>query len=531
MSGSLREASPYGQGNTVASRAKRSLIAPGLSRVGFERLEAHREGCSCGPGEACPVWEPQDHQAALLSVDRGILLSAGALGSGKSEPGALRLLKWALRNPRRPDGRPTKWYVIGPDFSLIKQEQFEKILEHARRLRGAQVVKRVVGGQDPRIVLCHDQVILGRSSTDPNRLRGHEVDGFWLDEAQNVEEKAFRIAISRLRSTTAVRVVITGSPEDSPDWVWKFLSGEDEGYNKVRQRLLDEGSGLWAFRWSTAMNKANTGGVVGVVRAILDASAQGASAQELEGRFPATPEAPSLGVIDYGKAFVGKVTLPLGEVQPAVLGIDIGESIDFTWFTVMSSRGVVLAMERFNAGTPGVPRSEFFPYLEERIAAVAKRWRVNRVVIDSAKSGKAIQQNVSRKLSGFKVEALATDAPGKKAAAIEALSVALGRGDVRIPTAWQTSEGGLEVEHVEQLRKEFEEYVPTELGGGKRRWEHPDGGHDDGIVSLALAWHGINGRAQRRDDYSAWKTKKTPEGGHFSGGEGRFGLGGGRFSR
>lgn len=506
MSGSLREASPYGQGNTLASRMGRAPLAPGRARVVVQRTEVHREGCACRPGELCPIWEPQDHQAQLLAVDRGILLSAGALGSGKSEPGALRLLKWALKNPRRPDGRPTRWYVIGPDFSLIKQEQFGKILEHARRLDGAQVVKRVVGGQDPRITLCHDQVLIGRSSTDPDRLKGHEVDGFWLDEAQNVKERAFRVACSRLRSTTAVRVVITGSPEDSPDWIWKLLSGEDDGYNKVRQRAIEEGSGVFAFRWSTDMNKTNTSAVVGVVRAILDASGKVHSAQELEGRFPNTIEAPSLGVIDYGRAFVGKLAIPDADALPYALGVDIGESIDFTWFTILTRRGVVLAMERFNAGSPDVPRARFYPYLEDRIVATAKRWRVARVVIDIAKSGKPTSQNVTPRLPGVKVDGFPTDAPGKKSEIIEALGVALGRGDVKIPSGWSAAGREVAVENVPQLRKEFEELTPLELGTGKRRWTHPDGGHDDGVVSLALAWHAVTSNPEAPPaDLSNWR--------------------------
>jgi hypothetical protein len=484
MSGSLRERSPYGQGNTLASRAGRVALAPGVARVGVQRAPN-------AAGELAPIWEPQEHQAQLLAVDRGILLSAGALGSGKSEPGALRLLKWALRYPRRPDGRPTKWYVIGPDFSLIRQEQFGKILEHARRLEGAEVVKRVVGGQDPRITLCHDQMIIGRSSTDPNRLKGHEVDGFWLDEVQNVEERAFRIACSRIRSTTAVRIVLTGSPEDSPDWVWKLLSGEDEGYNNVRRRAIEEGSGVWAFRWSTNMNKTNTSGVVGVVRAILDASGKGFAAQELEGRFPGTAEAPSLGVIDYARSFVGKLAIPDAEALPYAMGVDIGETIDFTWFTFLSKRGVVLGMERFNAGSPGVPRATFYPYLENRIVDSAKKWRVQRVIIDIAKSGKPTWQNVTPRLPGVRVDGFPTDAPGKKAEIIEALAVALGRSDVKVPSSWSAAGRDVNVEHVQQLRKEFEEFIAEELGNGKRRWRHPDGGHDDGIISLALAWHSV----------------------------------------
>lgn len=487
MSGSLLEASPYGQGNTLASRAARAPLAPGLARVGMD-------------------WTPQVHQAQLLAVDRGILLSAGALGSGKSEPGALRLLKWALRYPRRPDGRPTKWYALGPDFSLLRQEQFGKILEHARRIKGAEVVKRVVGGQDPRIILCHDQVILGRSTTDADRLRGHEVDGFWLDEAQNVEEKAFRIAISRLRSTTAIRVVITGSPEDSPDWIWKLLSGEDEGYNRVRLRLIEEGSGLWPFRWSSIMNTANSTSVLGVVRAVLDASTHNASAQELEGRFPNTSEAPGQNALNFVRAFVGRVEIRGEEAIPQVLGVDIGETLDFSWLTVMSSRGVVLYQERFNAGSPGVPRATFYPFLQDRIEQLAGVWRVKKVAIDSAKSGKSLAQALAVKVGDrFKVEGVDTSIPGRKSEIVEALLLATAAGRVRVPTAWRL--GGQPeqtVDHVPQLRKEFEEMTIYEVGK-KRAFDHPSGGHDDGPVALAIAWKGLGGGGTPGAGLGAWK--------------------------
>jgi hypothetical protein len=234
----------------------------------------------------------------------------------------------------------------------------------------------------------------------------------------------------------------------------------------------------------------------------MDASSKRVAAQELEGKFPGTIESPSLGVIDYGRAFVGRVALAGNEASPAVLGVDIGETVDFTWLTVLSVKGVVLAQERFNAGTPGVARATFYPDLETRIWRVASRWGVSRVVIDSAKAGKPISQGVERRFadanSSVEVVAYGTDSPGKKAEAIERLAVALGRGDVRVPASWsvaadpETSAAAVvAVDHVDQLRKEFEELVAQDLPYGKRRWTHPEGGHDDGIVALALAFHGL----------------------------------------
>lgn len=482
MSGSLLEVNPFGQGNTRASR------------------ECQRPFDANGSSIAYTEWEPRPYQAPLLSIDKGVILAAGALGAGKSEPGAEQLIRWAFRYPRRKDGRPTKWYVIGPDFSLIKQEQFGKLLEHLRKVTVPgfrSLVKRVVYGQDPRIILAQDQVILGRSATDPDRLRGHEVDGYWGDEVQKWPEKAFRIATSRCRSAAAIRIVLTGSPEDSPAWVWRMLSGEDEGYNKLRAALKKKGAGFYAFRWHSRQNTTNEAGVLDVVQAALDASAAGVSAQELEGKFPATHEAPSLGVLNHSRAFVGKVQLDARDAQPSSLGVDIGESEDFTWLVVLSSTGVVLHMERFNANSPGVPRATFHPWLEDRVHEVAARWGVKTIVVDSAKAGKPMAQSLLRKSGEGKIRGQPrvlpydTSTGRKKHEAIESLMLALSRADVRIPSTLSIAGKETKVAEEPQLRKEFEELVVVDHGNGKRSFDHPHGAHDDGVVSLALAWHGL----------------------------------------
>jgi hypothetical protein len=475
----VSEGEAYGRGWTAGDRRRGRLG----SETGFVPFD----------------WTPHDYQAPLLAIDKGVILAVGALGSGKSEPGAAWLVRQALRHPRRADGRPTKWYVIGPDFSLIRQEQFGKILEHCRRIQlpgVGSVVKRVVHGQDPRIVLLHDQIILGRSATDPDRLRGHEIDGFWGDEVQEWPEKAFRIAFSRLRSAAAVRVVLTGSPEDTPGWLWHMISGKHRGYNELRAQLKKDGTGFYAFRWKSAQNTANQEGVLGALRTVMDATSGNAAAQELEGRFPGTHEAPLLtGEIDYARAFVREIEVEPADAWAASVGVDIGETRDFLWMAALNRRGVVLAQERFNVSTPGVPRKGYYPYAEGRIAAFVRRWRAAKLVLDTAKAGKAMLGHLEVELGATcQVVGYATDAGNKKADAIEVLGTALSRGDVLVPERWMTKGGQpIAVAERDHLQKELAELVPEDLGKGRRRWDHPPGGHDDGVVALALAYQGLTG--------------------------------------
>jgi hypothetical protein len=447
------------------------------------------------------AWKPQEFQDRVLACVDGVTLAVGGVGSGKSEAGALRLLKWALLHPRRKDGAPTKWMIVGPEFGLIRSEQFAKVLNHARRIKGLGsdgIIRRIVTGQNPKIELHNGATLVGFSGDQYARMEGVEIDGFWMDEAQRQPEDSFQTAIQRLRSSSEIRGVVTASPEDSPGWLWRVISG-DESYSEFRQTLIARGVGLRVFRWTSRHNEANEGGVLDVIAAVLKAKGAAKSLQKIDGRFPGTPESPSLGVINYARAFVGRATLDPLDAIPCVLGIDIGESVDFTWLTVMSSRGVVLWMERFNAGSPGVPRDTFYEWLSAHVEEVAIVWRVRKLVLDIAKAGKPVAHYLAGRLKGrFKVEGVDTGINGRKSEIIESLNVATASARVRVPSSWKTgAHDEQRVDEVAQLRKEFEELTVKE-NGARRSYDHPHGGHDDGIVSLALAWRGISQDAAMR---------------------------------
>lgn len=467
---------------------------------GRGRTSAVRARVGDGSTPIATAWAPLEHQRSLVAIDRGVILAVGAPGSGKSEPGAFKLCQWALRHPRRKDGRPSKWYAIGPDFSLLRREQFGKVLAHLDRLAGPRVVKRVVGGQDPRIVLVHGQEIVGRSASEPDRLRGHEIDGFWLDEAQRqADDKAFQVALSRLRSAAEIRAVITATAEETPGWIWRLLEGED-----AETRALRLAVGFYGHRWTIWQNKSNNPAVTAAIVANMAASSGDPQAVMREARalFPGTREAPLVGALNVKRGFVGRIALSDRDASPAVLGVDLGESGDFCWLTVLSLGGVVLAMDRFNADNPEAPPvgAGYWSWVEERVRAFAERWHVGLVVIDAAHAGAGMVDGYAedvRPIRGARVERFATSGPGNRSAIIEAAALALEKGDLRVPEAWTAGEGReVEVDWVGYLAKEWSSLRPKE-SNGKRTWPPKDErrekarGKDDGVISLSLAWRGL----------------------------------------
>jgi hypothetical protein len=467
------EVHPEGKGFKRGSRERATFDATGLAA-------------------ASTVWSPNAKQERAIVTDTGIDLIVGGLGSGKSDVGALKLLRWALRYPRRRDGSPSKWLILGPDFALLRDEQMQKILDHAARLPDAPyetVVKRVCYGQNPKIVLCHDQELLCRSGTEPKRMRGHQFSGTWMDEAEWQHESAFTMAMTRMRSAEAIRAVVTTSPQTVRNsWVWPLLSGTHDGYNKLREKTA-----VRVHRWRSSDNKANEPEVLEAIGAVLEAGKAGTSSQELDGLFLGTHEATERGVFDYAKAFVGKLQLAPHEAKVAALGVDLGKQHDFTWLTVISVTGVVLYMQRFNASTVNAPREAFYPWVERRIVELVDEWRIPLVIVDTAMQGASFSETLRTKIAPrARVQGFGTDAPKKKAQTIEALGVAMSRLAVRVPEAWVGPDGvEHRVDHVLQLKRELSE-LQTQERDGYRTFNHPPGAHDDGVVSVALAAQAVS---------------------------------------
>lgn len=454
-------------------------------------------------------WRNLAQQAAVLAGDHGIDICVTGVGGGKSAVAALKMLRWALRHPRRADGSPTKWCVLGSDFKLVRGVQLEAILEHARRLSVpyAAIVKRVVGGQDPRIELWNGATIYGFSGTDPDRMRGHAFDGVWIDEAEFQTRKSFSMSLARQRSAEKIRLVVTSSPDAAGNgWLWEVISGEFKEWDELRRTIP-----VRVHRWGSKANTTNKSEVLATIGAAFEATSPGISRQELDGLFVGTAEAPGTAPIDYRKAFVGPVVLTGDQIRAAVVGVDLGKTIDFCWFTAANSSGTVLGMDRFNLSTieEDVSLEDFWLYARKRLMEFLAEFTAATLVIDTARGGDTFAAMMKETLRDrVHIVGISTDTPGKRTEVIDALSMAISMGRYRIPAAI----GERFLNNVEALRFEFKK-LEVKDRGMKKVYAHAPGGHDDGVISAALTWHGLSQTSKEtpKAGLSGWKPLKLPD--------------------
>ena len=154
-----------------------------------------------------------------------------------------------------------------------------------------------------------------------------------------------------------------------------------------------------------------------------------------------------------------------------VIGCDWGRSNDYTVFIVLdtTARKVVV-----------IDRSNRVDYAVQcdRLQALAEVWQPRQIIAEQNSIGQPIIEQLMR--DGLRIQPFTTT-HASKAQAIEALALAFERCDIRI------------LNHP-VLLSELVAYQAERLPSGLLRYGAPAGGHDDTVISLALAWSGISGQ-------------------------------------
>jgi len=151
-----------------------------------------------------------------------------------------------------------------------------------------------------------------------------------------------------------------------------------------------------------------------------------------------------------------------------LLGVDWGKSADFTVITVLdvTTRALVY-YERFNQIDYQVQLG--------RLRGVVRRFQPESIIAEQNSMGDPLIELLRRE--ELPVVAFTTT-NATKANAIEALVLAFEQGDVTILND-------------ETLIDELQAYTMDRLPSGMVRYSAPPGQHDDMVMSLALAWHGV----------------------------------------
>lgn len=144
----------------------------------------------------------------------------GGRGAGKTFSGALKILHAAIQNPNR------HYRVAAPTYKILKDTSIRTVNELADKLQ----IKQVYHQTDHQLTLTNGAKIDFRSAEDPDTLRGPNLSGFWLDEAGDLKEEAFNIAIACLREGGVMgQMFVTFTPRGKKHWTYPlFVNGNSD---------------------------------------------------------------------------------------------------------------------------------------------------------------------------------------------------------------------------------------------------------------------------------------------------------------
>jgi predicted phage terminase large subunit-like protein len=152
----------------------------------------------------------------------------GGRGTGKSFVGAYDLLRRA---------KPGRLYgVYAPTYAMLKDTALRSLLAIGEQLRFIREVNKA----DMRVTLGNRAEIILRSVDDPERARGPNLSGAWLEEASLMEEEAYSIIIACLREGgEAGWLSATFTPKGRQHWTYRVFGLGSPGAALFHARTID----------------------------------------------------------------------------------------------------------------------------------------------------------------------------------------------------------------------------------------------------------------------------------------------------
>jgi phage terminase large subunit-like protein len=140
---------------------------------------------------------------------------AGGRGAGKSWTGAHDLLNRA---------KPGRLYFIGaPTYPMLRDAAWRMFIDKAKERK---LLAEETESPTPWAKLHNGAEIIGRSADNPDRFRGPNLSGVWLDEASQMEHEAFLLVFACLREG-GEQGWLTGTftPRGKAHWTYKVFTG------------------------------------------------------------------------------------------------------------------------------------------------------------------------------------------------------------------------------------------------------------------------------------------------------------------
>jgi phage terminase large subunit-like protein len=380
--------------------------------------------------------EPHAGQLEVHNSDaRFKVLSAGRRW-GKTRLGVNECLDAASKGGRA-------WWV-SPSYKT-SEVGWRPLRQIARKIPNAEV--RLV---DRMVTLPGGGFVAVRSADNPDSLRGEGLDFVVMDECAFMQKEAWTEAIRPALSDRLGKALFISTPKGR-NWFW-------ENY----QRGINGEQGWQSWTYPTSTNPFIDKGEIEAAKRDLP---EIIFRQEYLAEF----------VDDSGGVFrrvQEAAILTPQEPQPGrqyVAGVDVAASVDYTVVTVMDAESKEMVyMDRFNRVD--------YPVLIDRLESVYHRYHLTSMTVESNSIGRpVIDELVSR---GLNIVPFTTTSATKQGI-IQNLQSAFENGQIRVlddPV----------------LVGELLSFEAKRNASGSFSYSAPDGMHDDCVMSLAIAWHGVN---------------------------------------
>ncbi len=154
----------------------------------------------------------QFHESCELT--RGFV---GGINSGKSYVGALDILLRA---------KPNRLYMcLAPTYPMLRDASWRTLNDVGRNV--LNIIKKS-NRSEMLLTLTNGAEIMGRTSSDPERMRGPNLSGLWMDEASLMGKDAYEIGIGRLREGGEMGwLSATFTPKGKKHWTYDVFTGAD----------------------------------------------------------------------------------------------------------------------------------------------------------------------------------------------------------------------------------------------------------------------------------------------------------------
>lgn len=328
------------------------------------------------------------------------------------------------------DGLPVGWFA--PTYKILADAWRELVAATADVAKPNQ--------QDRRLEFLTGGVIECWSLDQPDAGRSRKYARVIVDEAGIVREldQAWNGAIRPTLSDYRGDAWFFGTPKGRNYFHQLYTKGQDS-------------SGDWiSWRFGTVENPAIAPDELASAKADMPPAVYD---QEFLG-IPADD-----GGNPFGLAAIRACIAPLSIAAPAVWGVDLAKSQDWTWAIALDSSGTVCRSDRWQG-----PWSMTL----DRLAVMLRQG--HRALVDSTGVGDPIVEQAQARV-GSQVQGFQFTAPSKQRL-MEGLAAAIHQQTIRFP------DGPL----VAELESYGYEYTKSGV-----RYTAPEGLHDDGVCALALA--------------------------------------------